>query len=245
MKFLTPFCLSLVVVEAMAASLAGTSDQYFRAPQQELFQTTAWLDPLNLSRDENTLASTINDSSGTPFLLQFFAPHGGSLSKILQAPSGYDIKRILLCSSEHRPLKGVSVLLRQDGDVGSVVTLSFTRMSDTAAGCAIYSVSGGVDGWGSPGKALDSSTYNKLEIILPPSKAPAELEAIGLRLQAALCHPDSNLPGFQQKHGLPAMDVQDSNHVTDVTPEKKEERCTAASAPPSAQDDVSDIYFPN
>jgi hypothetical protein len=243
MKFLKPLLLALAVTESMADSgLAGRDAS--RAANKTLFQATRWLSPVGFSPDRDTLASPVNDASGTPAFLQLFAPKGGRLSHHLQIPEGYTIKKILLCSNQNRPLTGVKVQLAQDGPPGSAMQLPFQRMSIVATGCAVYALSAGMDDWGLPGQSLDAKLYTTLEIMLPPSRTQTEIEAVGIRLQAAA--PPYPAPMRVENQPRPACQAAGHGNWATGGPENNGwgagENCR--SGPPSAaKDDVANVYF--
>lgn len=242
MKLLKPLWLILLATGSMADNSLIAQDSFCPNNNQALFQTTSWLSPATFSADRDTLLSPINDTSGTPIFLQFYAPKGGRLSNNLQAPAGYAIKKILVCSNQNRPITGVKVEVAKNRQPGAAIALPFERMSSIAPGCAIYALTTGTDGWGLPGQTLDPKVYTRLEIVLPPSKALGEIESVGVRLQAAAPHAHPLEP---RQNRLRQTHLADSAWATGGEEDghwDEAENCWS-DPPPASHDEVSDVYF--
>jgi hypothetical protein len=191
-----PCKCSFLALAAMATLLlAGRSDaQNAASADRALFQTTRWLNPVEFSHDASIAASPIKDESGGLVFLQFTAPQGGSLNASTLTPDGYNIKKVLVCSNQNKPIVGLKVSLSTDAPNGVSIQLPFERMSSPLTGCALYATVTGSDDWGLAGQALDAKHFKRLEIRLPPSNLPADIEAVGLRLQAAAPSGPRTLP---------------------------------------------------
>jgi hypothetical protein len=183
-----PCKCSFLALAAMATLLLvpGHTDAQNDMPAaRALFQTTRWLNPVDFSHDASIAASPIKDESGGLVFLQFSAPQGGSLNASTLTPDGYNIKKVLVCSNQNKPIAGLTVSLSTDAPNRLPIQLPFERMSSPPTGCALYATGTGSDDWGQAGQTLDAKYYKRLEIRLPPSNIPADIEAVGLRLQAA------------------------------------------------------------
>lgn len=258
MKFCKPLCLIVLATGTMAAD-NGLNEQHSLCPGNDkvLFQTTSWVSPAKFSADRDTELSPINDSSGMPTSLQFYAPKGGRLSNHLQAPAGYAVKKILLCSNQNRPMAGVKLEMAKADQAVPVVALSFERMSSVAPGCAIYALTTGVDDWGLPGQTLDPAIYTRLDIVLSPSKMPGEIESVGVRLQAAKALGETNLVGALQA-AAPHFAAEPQNqlirlnlavsHAVPATGGRGDDKRWGAenclnNSPPGPYGEIADVFF--
>jgi len=181
---LKPSLLALTATLFMADSDLNTHASFPSSPRT-LFQTTRWLNLAEFAHDRDTWAELVDNGSGIQASLQLAAPQGGKLSAPLHLPADYAIKKILLCSNQNRPINGISLRLTRDSQASAAMPLLFERMSYAASGCAVYAPADGVDGWGRAGQTFNANQRSTLAIIFPPSATPAEIEAVGLRLQAA------------------------------------------------------------
>jgi hypothetical protein len=199
------------------------------------YRTTSWSSLLNFTPSPiGTNISTIYDPvSDIPTALHFEAT-GGSISKSLEVPPGFMIKKVLVCGTVPAPAFTVGLMQTSfDLSPAPVIPFAFDHVSAQQPSCAVYMASGPVDPRVAP---------TVLRIGLPA--VVGDITAVGLRLEA---DPDSPVFGFvgDHRHEYLTGRGRGHNNTTALTSGASSDSsvCTVPPADSASTDDILDAYY--